>query len=223
MSIAVAIDGPVGAGKSSIARECAEKLGFIYVDTGAMYRSIGLFCERNGIDTDNPERIEAALKHITLDIKIKDGTQHIFLNGYDVSEEIRLPSVSMAASKVSAVPRVREFLLDFQRSFAQNQNVIMDGRDICTVVLPDADVKIYLTADAEVRAKRRYDELATKGSPVTYDEVLADLIQRDKNDMSRAVAPLKAADDAVIADTTELDFEQSCSLLVKIIKDKAKI
>ena len=223
MSIAVAIDGPVGAGKSSIARECAKRLGFIYVDTGAMYRSIGLFCERNGVDMDDPERVTAALRHISLDIKIKKDTQHIYLNGYDVSEEIRLPSISMAASKVSAVPAVRAFLLDFQRGFAENQNVIMDGRDIGTVVLPDAKVKIFLTADAEVRARRRYDELVAKGKKVTYEEVLSDLNERDKNDTTRATAPLKAAIDAIITDTTELDFNKYCDLLVKIIKEKADI
>ena len=186
MSIAVAIDGPVGAGKSSIAKECAKRLGFIYVDTGAMYRCIGL-------------------------------------NGYDVSDEIRLPEISMAASKVSAIPAVRAFLLQLQRDMAQSRDVIMDGRDIGTVVLPNATVKIYLTADAEVRAKRRYDELIAKGTAVSYESVLTDLKQRDRNDMTREIAPLKQADDAVLADTTELDFEGSCDLLVRIIKEKAEI
>lgn len=172
---------------------------------------------------DDAGRVASALGHISLDLKIKNDTQHIYLNGYDASEEIRTPSVSMAASKVSAIPKVREFLLDFQRSFAESQNVIMDGRDIGTVVLPNATVKIYLTADARVRAKRRYDELAAKGSDVTFEAVLEDLNRRDYNDMNRETAPLKAADDAVIADTTELDFNQSCDLLVKIIKDKAEI
>ncbi len=221
MSIAVAIDGPVGAGKSSIARQCAKELGYIYVDTGAMYRSIGLYCDKNGIDIDDNAAVVTALPDIELDIKIIDGTQHIYLGGNDVSEEIRLPHISMAASKVSAIPEVRTFLLDFQRSFAKSQNVIMDGRDIGTVVLPDAKVKIYLTADAEIRAKRRYDELKAKGSEVTYEEVLADLNKRDYNDMNRKTAPLMAADDAVIADTSELDFEQSCRLLINIIKEKA--
>ena len=168
MSIAVAIDGPVGAGKSSIAKECAKRLGFIYVDTGALYRCIGLFCDRNGVNIDDASRVEAALMHITLDVKIKNGTQHVYLNSYDVSEEIRLPEISMAASKVSAIPAVREYLLQFQRDMAASQNVIMDGRDIGTVVLPNAEVKIYLTADAEVRAKRRYDELIAKGNNVTF-------------------------------------------------------
>ena len=223
MSIAVAIDGPVGAGKSSIAKECAKRLDFIYVDTGALYRCIGLFCDRNGVDINDPERVSAALSHITLDVKIKNGTQHVYLNGYDVSDEIRLPEISMAASKVSAIPAVREYLLQFQRDLAASQNVIMDGRDIGTVVLPDAEVKIYLTADAEVRAKRRYDELIAKGNNVTFESVLADLNQRDHNDMTREIAPLKKADDAVLADTTELDFDGSCDLLINIIKKKANL
>ena len=221
MSIAVAIDGPVGAGKSSIAKECAKRLGFIYVDTGALYRCIGLFCDRNGVNIDDASRVEAALMHITLDVKIKNGTQHVYLNSYDVSEEIRLPEISMAASKVSAIPAVREYLLQFQRDMAASQNVIMDGRDIGTVVLPNAEVKIYLTADAEVRAKRRYDELIAKGNNVTFESVLADLNQRDRNDMTREIAPLKKADDAVLADTTKLDFDSSCDLLIGIIKEKA--
>ena len=221
MSIAVAIDGPVGAGKSSIAKECAKRLGFIYVDTGALYRCIGLFCDRNGVNIDDASRVEAALSHITFDVKIKNGTQHVYLNSYDVSEEIRLPEISMAASKVSAIPAVREYLLQFQRDMAASQNVIMDGRDIGTVVLPNAEVKIYLTADAEVRAKRRYDELIAKGNKVTFESVLADLNQRDRNDMTREIAPLKQADDAVLADTTKLDFDSSCDLLIGIIKEKA--
>lgn len=221
MSIAVAIDGPVGAGKSSIAKECAKRLGFIYVDTGALYRCIGLFCDRNGVNIDDASRVEAALIHITLDVKIKNGTQHVYLNSYDVSEEIRLPEISMAASKVSAIPAVREYLLQFQRDMAASQNVIMDGRDIGTVVLPNAEVKIYLTADAEVRAKRRYDELIAKGNKVTFESVLADLNQRDRNDMTREIAPLKQADDAVLADTTKLDFDSSCELIIGIIKEKA--
>ena len=221
MSIAVAIDGPVGAGKSSIAKECAKRLGFIYVDTGALYRCIGLFCDRNGVNIDDASRVEAALSHITLDVNIKNGTQHVYLNSYDVSEEIRLPEISMAASKVSAIPAVREYLLQFQRDMAASQNVIMDGRDIGTVVLPNAEVKIYLTADAEVRAKRRYDELIAKGNKVTFESVLADLNQRDRNDMTREIAPLKQADDAVLADTTKLDFDSSCELIIGIIKEKA--
>lgn len=223
MNIAVAIDGPVGAGKSSIARQAAKKLDFIYVDTGAMYRGIGLYTVRKGVGTKDTGAVISLLPEIELDIKIIDGTQRVFLNGEDVSEDIRLPEISMAASDVSAIPEVRAFLLDLQRGFAKTNNVIMDGRDIGTVILPDAEVKIYLTADAEVRAKRRYDELIAKGKDVKYEDVLADLNQRDYNDMHREIAPLKVADDAVIADTTELDFEQSCELITKIIKEKAGI
>ncbi|MBQ8930912.1 MAG: (d)CMP kinase [Ruminiclostridium sp.] len=223
MNIAVAIDGPVGAGKSSIARQAAKKLDFIYVDTGAMYRGIGLYTVRKGVGTKDTGAVISLLPEIELDIKIIDGTQRVFLNGEDVSENIRLPEISMAASDVSAIPEVRAFLLDLQRGFAKTNNVIMDGRDIGTVILPDAEVKIYLTADAEVRAKRRYDELIAKGKDVKYEDVLADLNQRDYNDMHREIAPLKVADDAVIADTTELDFEQSCELIAKIIKEKAGI
>ena len=223
MNIAVAIDGPVGAGKSSIARQAAKKLDFIYVDTGAMYRGIGLYTVRKGVGTKDTGAVISLLPEIELDIKIIDGTQRVFLNGEDVSEDIRLPEISMAASDVSAIPEVRAFLLDLQRGFAKTNNVIMDGRDIGTVILPDAEVKIYLTADAEVRAKRRYDELIAKGKDVKYEDVLADLNQRDYNDMHRVIAPLKVADDAVIADTTELDFEQSCELIAKIIKEKAGI
>lgn len=223
MNIAVAIDGPVGAGKSSIARQAAKILDFIYVDTGAMYRGIGLYTVRKGVGTKDTGAVISLLPEIELDIKIIDGTQRVFLNGEDVSEDIRLPEISMAASDVSAIPEVRAFLLDLQRGFAKTNNVIMDGRDIGTVILPDAEVKIYLTADAEVRAKRRYDELIAKGKDVKYEDVLADLNQRDYNDMHREIAPLKVADDAVIADTTELDFEQSCELIAKIIKEKAGI
>ncbi len=223
MNIAVAIDGPVGAGKSTIARECAGRLGFVYVDTGAMYRGIGLYCTRLGIDPTDARRVTAVLPDIKLEIKLTDGVQHIILNGDDVSDEIRLPDISMAASNVSAIPAVREFLLELQRGFARKGSVIMDGRDIGTVVLPDAQVKIYLTAKDEIRAKRRYDELIAKGSGVSYEEVLADLRQRDHNDMNRATAPLKQADDAVLADTSELDFEGSVALVEKIIKSKAGI
>ncbi len=223
MYTAVAIDGPVGAGKSTIARECAKRLGFIYVDTGAMYRGIGLYCDDTGIDISDDNAVERALSDITLEIKLEDGTQHIILNGKDVSEDIRRPHISMAASKVSAIPAVRQFLLELQRSFADNNNVIMDGRDIGTVVLPNAQVKIYLTADDEIRAKRRYDELIAKGEQVAYEDVLADLRQRDYNDMNRAVAPLKQADDAVLADTSGLDFDGSVALVENIIKSRAKL
>lgn len=218
--IAVAIDGPVGAGKSSIARAAAARLGFIYCDTGALYRSVGLYCVRNGVDLKNPEAVAAQLPNIKLEIRLADGTQHVFLNGEDVSEEIRLPEISMAASSVSAVPEVRAALLDLQRDTAAKSSAIMDGRDIGTVVLPNADVKIFLTAAAEIRAKRRYDELIAKGKDVKFEDVLRELNERDYADMHRETAPLKQAEDAVLADTSELDFEQSVDLVCKLIGDK---
>lgn len=218
--VSVAIDGPVGAGKSSIARAAAHRLGFVYADTGALYRSVGLFCHRNGVDMTDPAQIAGCLGSIRLEIRLIDGVQHIFLNGEDVSEEIRLPEISMAASAVSAVPEVRAALLDTQRDIARTNNVIMDGRDIGTVVLPNAQVKIFLTASPEIRAKRRYDELRAKGSDVSFDDVLSDLNRRDYNDSHRAAAPLKQADDAVLADTSELDFEQSVELVCSLIKEK---
>ncbi len=218
--VSVAIDGPVGAGKSSIARNAAKMLGFIYVDTGALYRAVGLYCHRKGVDMSDGVAVTAVLDEIQPEIRLIDGTQHIYLNKEDVSEEIRLPEISMAASAVSAVPEVRASLLELQRSMAKTNNVIMDGRDIGTVVLPDATVKIFLTAAPEIRAKRRYDELAAKGVDTTFEAVLADLNQRDYNDSHRATAPLKQAEDAVLADTSALDFEQSCELVCNIIKEK---
>ena len=218
--IAAAIDGPVGAGKSSIAREAAKKLGFIYVDTGALYRAVGLYCHRCGTNMKDPADIASRLPEIKPEIRLCDGVQHIYLNGEDVSSEIRLPEISMAASAVSAVPEVRAALLGIQRGIAAENNVIMDGLDIGTVVLPNAQVKIFLTAAPEIRAKRRYDELCAKGVQTTFEEVLADLNKRDYDDSHRAAAPLKQADDAVLADTSGLDFEQSCELICSLIKEK---
>lgn len=218
--MAVAIDGPVGAGKSSIARAAAKKLGFVYVDTGALYRAVGLYCSRKGADLSSHEAVAALLPEIHPEIRLIDGTQHVFLNGEDVSVEIRLPEISMAASAVSSVPEVRAALLDMQRDIAEKNNVIMDGRDIGTVVLPNAQVKIFLTASPEIRAKRRYDELCAKGVSTSFEDVLNDLNKRDYDDSHRAVAPLKQADDAMLADTSELDFEQLCELVCNIIKEK---
>ena len=218
--VSVAIDGPVGAGKSTIARAAAAALGYVYVDTGAMYRSVGLYCRRKNTDMGSPVDIAAQLGEISLGIRIIDGVQHIFLNGEDVSEEIRLPEISMAASAVSAVPEVRDALLGMQREFAEKNNVIMDWRDIGTVVLPNARVKIFLTASPEIRAKRRFDELKAKGREVTFEEVLDDLNKRDYNDSHRAAAPLRAAEDAVVADTSGLDFEQSVKLVCGLIKER---
>ncbi len=221
--INVAIDGPVGAGKSTIARECAKRIGFIYVDTGALYRTVGLFCKRNDIEisADNAENIEKAITEgLKLEIRLENGTQLVFMNGENVSSEIRLPEMSMAASAVSAIPCVRRFLLETQRKVARENNVIMDGRDIGTVILPDAEVKIFLTAKPEIRAKRRYDELIAKGLDVKFEDVLSDLNTRDYNDSHRAEAPLKQADDAVLLDTSEYDFEQSVEAVIRLIEKR---
>lgn len=218
--VSVAIDGPVGAGKSTIARAAAERLGFIYADTGALYRAVGLYCIRNGVDLDDKSAVASAVGGVQPEIRLCGGVQHVFLNGEDVSKQIRLPEVSMAASAVSSVPEVRAALLGMQRDIAAKNSVIMDGRDIGTVVLPNADVKIFLTAAAEIRARRRFDELCAKGADVTFEEVLSDLNKRDYNDSHRAAAPLKQAADAVLADTSGLDFEQSVELVCGIIKER---
>lgn len=222
--ISVAIDGPVGAGKSSVARESAKRLGFIYVDTGALYRGVALYSVRKGLikaegkEEEFSERIAALLPEISVELKIEDGVQRIFLCGEDVSDEIRLPEISMAASAVSAVPAVRDFLLGLQRDIAKSNNVLMDGRDIGTVVLPEAQVKIFITASPEIRAKRRYDELIEKGVETTFEQVLNDLNRRDYQDSHRAVAPLKVADGAVILNTSDLTFEESVESVVKLAK-----
>ncbi|MBQ7810777.1 MAG: (d)CMP kinase [Clostridia bacterium] len=220
MSIAVAIDGPAGAGKSTIARAAAKALGFIYVDTGALYRSIGLNAIRTGVDITDSNAVENNLTGMKVELAFDaQGAQIVLLNGEDVSSLIRTPEVSMAASKVSAVPKVRAFLLDLQRNMAKTQSVIMDGRDIGTVVLPDAEVKIFLTASPEIRAKRRFDELIEKGQEVKYEDVLADVIERDYNDSHREIAPLKPAEDSKIADTSGLTLEESIDLIINIIKE----
>lgn len=221
--IAVAIDGPSGAGKSTIARKVAGELGFLYIDTGALYRSIGYYVLKKGGDPKKKEDVEAALPGICLELRHADGVQRVFLNGEDISDQIRTPAVSMAASHVSAFPAVRAFLLELQRKMAREHNVIMDGRDIGTVVLPDAQVKIFLTASPEARAARRAAELAAKGQPADYETVLADIRRRDDQDTHRAAAPLRQAEDAVLADTSELDFEQSFQLLRAIIREKAEV
>lgn len=223
--INVALDGPVGAGKSSVARECAKRLGFVYVDTGALYRAVGLFCVRNGIEmsVENEKQVGEAIESgLKLDIRLENGTQLVYMNGENVSEEIRLPEISMAASAVSPIPAVRRYLLETQRSVALEHNVIMDGRDIGTVILPKAQVKIFITASPENRAKRRYDELTAKGIDVDYDKVLNDLITRDYNDSHRKEAPLRQAEDAVLLDTSSLDFEQSVRAVIRLIEQAAE-
>lgn len=220
MGINIALDGPSGAGKSTIAKAVAKKLGYIYIDTGALYRSIALYVLNKGIDVKSSEEVIALLPEINIELKHIDETQHVFLNNEDVSDKIRTPEVSMGASAVSAIPEVRDFLFNLQRDIAKNNNIIMDGRDIGTVVLPNADVKIFLTASAEERAKRRHAELIEKGSNVTYDEVLKDIIERDYNDSHREVAPLKQADDAILIDTSELTLEQSIEKIYSTINEK---
>lgn len=215
--ISVAIDGPSGAGKSSMARRLAADLGYTYVDTGAMYRAIGLYARRAGADTKNADAVAALLPQVKLDIRLQDGAQHILLNGEDVTEAVRAEEIGMAASDVSAHPAVRAFLLDTQRDLAASRDVLMDGRDIGTVVLPNATVKIYLTASADARARRRLAELLEKGKQTDYATVLADIEQRDCQDTHRAVAPLRQAEDAILVDTSDIGIEESFALLKKTI------
>lgn len=218
--ISIAIDGPAGAGKSTLSRKAAKALGFIYVDTGALYRAVGLKFLKSGADEKLECDIEDILSDTKVDIRFIDNEQHVFLDDNDVNDEIRTPKASMMASSVSAKPPVRAFLLEMQRLLAKENNVVMDGRDIGTVVLPDATVKIFLTASAETRAERRYKELIEKGSEVTYDEVYEDMLKRDYNDTHRPIAPLKQADDAVLADTSECTFDESLELILSIVKER---
>lgn len=215
--ISVAIDGPSGAGKSSMAKRLAAELGYAYVDTGAMYRSIGLYALRAGRDPKDEPAVAALLPQIKLDIRLLDGVQHIYLNGEDVSDAIRTESCGMAASAVAVHPCVRTFLLQTQRDLAASRDVLMDGRDVGTVILPDATVKIYLTASAEARATRRLAELREKGQQADFKTVLKDILQRDEQDIHRPVAPLRRAEDAVLVDTSDIGIEASLALLKKTI------
>lgn len=216
--INVAIDGPAGAGKSTVAKSAAQKLGYIYVDTGALYRTVALNVIRIGAENDT-EKIVDSLDDLKVELKFVDGVQCVFLNGEDVSSLIRTPKVSMTASTVSAIPQVRAFLLDLQRDIAKNNNVIMDGRDIGSVVLPDAQAKIFLFATPECRAQRRYKELVEKGENVKYEDVLADVNQRDYQDSHREIAPLKPCEGCVMADTSSLSLEESIDLIVNTVKE----
>lgn len=218
--ISVAIDGPAGAGKSTIAKTASKNLGYIYIDTGALYRSIGYFVVSNGGDIDNADSVISFLPKISAEIKFIDETQHVFINGEDVSDKIRTEEVSKAASKVSAIPKVREFLLELQRGFAKKYNVVMDGRDIGTVVLPDAQVKIFLTASAQERAKRRYKEQVERGLDVNFDDILADIKERDYRDEHREIAPLKPAKDSILVDTSNMNIEQSVKAVIDTVKSK---
>ena len=220
--VSVAIDGPAGAGKSTLARRLAAEMGYIYVDTGAMFRTIGLYALRKGVDPKNNAAVNTLLPEIGLRVDCIDGEQHIYLNGEDVSTAIRTEEAGMAASAVGANPEVRAFLLELQRGMTKTQNVLMDGRDIGTVVLPNATVKIFLTATPEARAERRYKELLMKGEKHDYQNVLADVRARDYQDTHRAAAPLRQAEDAVLVDTSELNFDQSFEALKKVIQDRAK-
>ncbi|MBO5008520.1 MAG: (d)CMP kinase [Clostridia bacterium] len=219
--INVAIDGPAGAGKSTIARKVAADLGYMYIDTGAMYRSLAYKAITGGISiSDEPMRVISMLDDTALDIKYIGGTQHMLCDGSDITDYIRTPEVSAGASAIAAIPEVRAWLLQSQRSLASDNNCLMDGRDIGTVVLPFANIKIFLTASAEARAKRRYDELILKGEDVTFEDVLSDMIKRDNNDSTRACAPLKQADDAILVDTSDLSFDESVAKIKNIIADK---
>jgi len=220
--INVAIDGPAGAGKSSIARAVSEKLGYIYVDTGALYRSVAYYAIKNGVRPDDSEKVIGLLEGLEVSLVYKDGQQRVIAAGEDVSDCIRTPEVSMGASAVSAIPEVRTFLFDLQKKIAQENNVIMDGRDIGTVVLPDAQVKIFLTASPEERARRRFAELKDKDTTVTFDDILKDIIKRDENDMNRAVSPLRQAEDAVLVDSSDMTIDEVINCIESMIREKEK-
>ncbi len=217
----IAIDGPSGAGKSTLAKKIASVLNFLYVDTGAIYRTVGLYAKRNNVEPTDAPAVTSLLDSIQIEMNYgEDGLQHMYLNGEDVTGDIRQHEISAYASAVSAIPEVRAFLLDMQRNFARTNNVVMDGRDIGTVVLPDAQIKIFLTANPEDRARRRYDELIQRGQQAEYENVLKDLIQRDYNDSHRASAPLRQAEDALLLDTTGNTLEQSEELLLNTVKER---
>lgn len=219
--VSIAIDGPSGAGKSTIAKRVAKLFGFVYVDTGAIYRTIGLEAFNRGVSTKDKEKVLQILPEINIDLCYNDaGEQRMFLNGEDVSEKIRLPEISMCASDVSAFPEVREYLMDMQRNMALKYDVIMDGRDIGTVILPNADLKVFLTASAEERAKRRYKELIRRGNDVSFEYVLEDMKKRDEQDMNRAAAPLVPANDSVYLDTSELDIPMTVNALKNLVIEK---
>ena len=218
--INIAIDGPGGAGKSTISRTVAKKLDILYVDTGSLYRTIGLFVKMKNVDPKNADAVTAILPEISIEVKYENGAQVNYLNGVNYGDAIRTPEMSMYASDVSKVPAVRAFLLETQKQIARTNSVIMDGRDIGTVILPNADVKIFLTASAECRAKRRYKELCERGQTVKYEDVLAEMNERDAQDSSRAIAPAKPAEDAIFLDNSDLNFDESVNAIIEIVKQK---
>lgn len=219
----IAIDGPAGAGKSTISKAVAKRLGYIYIDTGAMYRSIGLAAINMGVDTKDSERLSAILDDIEINIKSVGDTQKFFLNGSDVTEDIRKPEVSVAASNVAVVPEVRLKLVELQRNMAECSDVLMDGRDIGTYVLPSAELKIFLTASVDERAKRRYTELCEKNTSVSYDELKNDIIYRDKNDSEREFAPLRQADDSVVIDSTDMSIDEVIEKILDLVKERKDV
>ena len=217
--IRIAIDGPGGAGKSTVAKAVAKKLDILYVDTGALYRTVGLYVRSKNVDPKDAAGVGALLPEIKLEVKYENGAQKVYLNGVDHGDAIRTPEMSMYASLVSAIPSVRAFLLETQKDIARKNSVIMDGRDIGTVIIPDADLKVFMTASAECRAMRRYKELIQRGQTVNYEDVLAEMNQRDGQDSSRAIAPTKAADDAIYFDNSDLDFDQTVDAIIEMVKD----
>ena len=218
--IRIAIDGPSGSGKSTLAKAVARELGIIYVDTGALYRTVGYYVFASGKDPHNPDEVSALLPSMNIELKYENGSQRVILNGEDLGNKIRMPEMSMYASLVSAQPTVRAFLLDMQKRMASENSVVMDGRDIGTVIIPDADIKIFLTASNETRAKRRTAELLEKGVDVRYEDVLADMIERDKNDKNRDIAPAIPADDAIIFDNSVMTVEESLKEIVRLVNER---
>ncbi len=218
--IRIAIDGPGGAGKSTVAKAVAKRLDILYVDTGALYRTVGLYVRSKNVDPKDAEGVGALLPEIKIEVKYENGAQRVYLNGVDHGDAIRTPEMSMYASAVSAIPAVRAFLLETQKDIARKNSVIMDGRDIGTVIIPDADLKVFMTASAECRAMRRFKELTERGQSVRYEDVLAEMNQRDGQDSSRAIAPTRAADDAIYFDNSELDFEQTVDAIIKMAEER---
>lgn len=216
----IAIDGPSGSGKSTIAKALSKQLGIVYVDTGALYRTVGYFVRQKNANPKDADEVGALLPEINIEIRYEDGAQHVYLNGEDLGDRIRTPEMSMYASAVSAIPSVRAFLLDTQRDIARKNSVVMDGRDIGTVILPDAEVKIFMYASNEARATRRYKELIAKGEDVKYEDVLREMIERDNNDRSRDVAPAVPAEDAVMLDNSDMSVDENVEAVIDIIKSK---